>query len=178
MSLDFGYAAPQWGAGLSINGGMDRVVDTKSFALSVSAGAVCTPVPKHLSLGLAVFNIGATTPYLDTMETLSKGPALPLSVRLGTSWKDSLREISYTAALDVVYRDIDERVLVPVGLEIYPIDFLALRIGKEFNHDTEIFNCGLGIYINYLNLNVDISTVYAKFGEFKYLLSLTYRLIS
>ncbi len=186
IALDIGYS--QWenfAFALSVNGIQDRIFDYYAYALSVSAGAVYIAIPEHLIFGFSVLHLGTTTSFLDTTMNWSEGESLPVNSRLGVSWTDMLKSISYTVSLDIVYRNvrdtenpytryIQNRFTVPVGLEIKPIDQLSIRMGKRINMPTEIIDFGAGL--NLYPFAVDISFVIPKLmddTEIKWLTSIS-----
>jgi hypothetical protein len=124
----------------------------------------------------------------DSKGAWGEGEDLPMNSRLGVAWSDRIREIPYTLALDVVYRNvrdksegfsrrIQERFTVPVGLEVQPLPPLFVRMGKRFNHPTEVINFGLGLKLS--TLSFDASFVVPKLvddSQLKWLGSITYNL--
>lgn len=191
LSLDLGYS--QWedfAVALCVNGIQERIDEEVAYAITVSAGLVYIPIPNHLVVGLSALNVGTSTPMLgpDTGNVWGDGEYLPFNSRLGVAWSDTLREFPYTVTMDVVYRNvydkskpfkrhIQDRFTVPVGLEVYLLPPLALRMGKRFNHPTEAFNMGIGLNSN--NLSVDASFVIPKLiddTELKWMTSITYYL--
>lgn len=175
IGLNLGYS--QWenfSIGLSIKGAQDRIFEYYAYALMFSIGAVYIPIPEHLTIGLAVTNIGITTPMLDSVETWGEGEDLPLNARLGIVWTHIFKKMPYTIAFDVVYRNardkdlpftrrIQDRVTVPVGVEVCPISPLAIRMGKRINLSTEIINFGVGLKLKALKL--DASFIIPKYGK-------------
>ncbi len=189
ISLTIGFS--QWedfAFAVNVNGMQDRIYDAYAYAFSFSAGAVYSPIPDKLSLGLSLLNLGTSTPMLgdDSGGDWGEGEELPFNSRLGIVWKDAFREMPYTVALDVVYRNVRDksdaftkhikyRFSVPVGFEIRPLPPLAIRLGKRFNFPTEIINFGIGLNLD--PLAVDASFVIPKLvddAEIKWLTSITF----
>jgi hypothetical protein len=91
-------------------------------------------------------------------------------MRLGAAFSDTLMRLPVTAALDVVYRDVGDKVqkvkniaprlTVPLGVEVWPTEYVALRLGKRINFETELINFGLGF--RFRPLSFDMSFVIAK----------------
>ncbi|MBD3392969.1 MAG: hypothetical protein GF418_12760 [Chitinivibrionales bacterium] len=163
--------------GVCLNGVQERLAEYVSYGLSASAGAVASPLPGKLTIGLSAFHLGTATSMLDTALDWGEGARFPKSGRLGVAWIDTLKTIGYSAALDIVFRNADKRIMVPAGIEIRPIEQVALRIGKRFNHDTEILNLGAGLDI--APLSGDFSFVIPKLVddvELKYRVAVTYTL--
>ena len=193
MSLVIGFS--QWSDfafALCINGTQDRIHDEHAYALSFSGGAVYMPLPDHLTLGLSILYLGTSTPMLgaDSANSWGKGEDLPLNSRFGVSWTDKLKDIPYTAAFDIVYRNVRDRsdrftkyakyrFAFPLGVEVWPLPPLAVRLGKRFNRPTEVINFGVGLKLD--PLSVDASFVVPKLiddAEIKWLTSITYNLRS
>ena len=189
MSLNVGFS--QWSDfafALCFNGTQDRIHDEYAYALSLSAGAVYMAIPERLTLGLSILYLGTSTPMLgaDSANSWGEGEDLPLNSRLGISWTDKLKDIPYTAASDIVYRNVRDRsdrftkyikyrFTFPVGIEVWPLPPLAIRLGKRFNRPTEVINFGIGLKLD--PISVDASFVVPKLiddAEIKWLTSLTY----
>ncbi len=191
ISLAVGFT--QWedfALALSVNGLQDRIHDESAYALTFSAGAVVVPVPERLSLGLSLLNVGFSTPMLgaDSGSVWGEGEKLPLNARFGAAWTDSFKDMPYTVALDVVYRNvrdrsdpftrhIRDRFTVPLGFELWPLPPLAVRMGKRINFPTEIINFGIGFKLE--QLTVDASFVIPRLvddAELKWLTGITWYL--
>jgi hypothetical protein len=138
---------------LCVNGAQDRIFNDAAYALSASLGAVWQPLPGKLTIGLAALHLGGSTSYLDTIEHLGSG-GLPISGRLGIAWQDRFKGIDYCGALDCIYRKTDGRIEVPVGIEVWPLHALALRLGKRFNNDAELLDFGVGLRIEPITVDV------------------------
>jgi hypothetical protein len=96
---------------------------------------------------------------------------------VGGAWCDTTNGIAWNLATDIVYRDDDERIMVPVGIEVWPLKMLALRLGKRFNHDTEGANLGLGVRLPPVSFDVSfVINNYSGDASLKWLLGLTYSL--
>jgi hypothetical protein len=64
-----------------------------------------------------------------------------------------------------------------VGVEVWLIDALALRMGKRFNHEVDHFNLGFGLQL--YELRIDGSIVFSSSdaqADIKRMLALTYEL--
>jgi hypothetical protein len=193
LSLDVGYSHwEDFAFALCFNYMQEHLFDYYAYALSGSAGVLYIPIPDRLFVGLSLTNIRfASTPMVgkDNGSAWGDGERLPLNSRFGLVWSDKIRKIPYTVALDIVYRNVRDRDLpfsryiqdrftVPVGIEVCPIGPLALRLGKRFNHPTEIINFGVGFTVDFLS--TDVSFVIPKLvddAEMKWLANITYYLI-
>jgi hypothetical protein len=177
LSIDAGYAFGPAAVALSFNGVQDRIFDDAAYALTLSGGAIWAPIPDKLSLGIAAFHWGRTTSYLDTNEHFGYNVQLPQTGRVGASWHDRIKSVEYRGAVDVVYRRTDGRFMVPMGIEVWPVDALAVRMGTRLFHDTEHFTLGCGLRLD--PLTVDMSFAFPKYAEdteLKWLLGVTYAL--
>jgi hypothetical protein len=192
VSLDLGFS--QWddlAFAVSVNALQDRIEEEYAYAFTISAGAVFNPVPDRLYCGLSLLNLGIVTSPMnvtDNGKNWGKGERVPFNSRLGLAWKDVLRDIGYTIAFDVVYRNvrdpdlpftryIADRFTFPLGIEVRPVAPLALRIGKRINHATEAISFGLGLDLD--PLTVDASFVIPKLvddSEIKWVTGITYYL--
>ncbi len=158
-SLTAGLVRDEFAAAVTLNGLQDRFgYSTTYYGLSVSGGMGYRLIPGRLNVGVAAFNLGRSKGFLDDPEWRKHG--IPRTLRLGASYNDTLNEMCYAAAIDLVYRDETGEVLVPFGVEVYPLSMLALRLGKRFGHETEVFSIGMGVNLD--NLSVDVSFVPVK----------------
>jgi len=163
--------------GIGANGIQERIGTFTASALSVSAGIGYKVIPGKLNIGAAGFNQGYSTGFMDS-SAVWRNYGLPRVGRFGAGWSDTLKGVlPYTAAVDVVYRDEDKRIMVPLGVEVWPIQYLALRAGACINQGTELFNAGIGL--RWSNFNFDAAFVTSRLVtdyEVKPLFGLTYYL--
>jgi hypothetical protein len=173
-----GFTKGHFSAGLSLNGVQERIAEYSGYAVTAGVGAVFSAYPGKLIFGIsAIHAVGSTTGMLDTSLTWGEGARLPKTGRAGVSWTDTIKKFGYSAAVDAVFRNADRRIMVPVGIEIRPFEQVAIRAGKRFNHDTELFNIGAGLNIQ--PLSFDFSYTVPKLVaeiEPKWCISLTYML--
>lgn len=166
----------------------DRIMHYAAYALSLSVGAVYTPVPGHLSLGLSGQHLLQTSTRMDTTRDWGEGYRLPLTARLGVAWRDTVGPFPYAVSFDIVYRNvrdtskgftenIAERFTVPLGVEFRPLPALGFRMGKRINHPTEIINWGVGVDFDVISINSSfVVPKLVEDTELKWLVSLTYML--
>jgi hypothetical protein len=187
ISLNVGYKNENLGLGLTINGLQERIVTTAAYGVSLSAGIAYWLIPQKLSLGAAVLHMGTTTGFLDETKNFGLGAPLPRSGRAGAAYTDTLFRIPCTVTADVVYRDVGRKITsgsqfasrlnVPVGIEAWPIKYVALRIGKRFNYETEVLTFGAAL--RYAMLSFDMAFVVSSLVsdvDFNPSFSLTYTL--
>jgi hypothetical protein len=146
VALSAGYRWKGLGVALCLVGMQDRIDVNSGYAVTLAAGATYRLLSERLSLGVAGFYPRSLTATRGMLSKEWDGQTvINRTARAGAAWSDSLKTIPYTVALDVVYNDALENVSVPVGLEVWPLRMLAIRIGKRINHDTDKFNFGLGL---------------------------------
>jgi hypothetical protein len=187
LSLGFGYRGEDLGLALCLNGMQERIVSYTGYGISVSAGITYRLIPQKLTLGAAVFHLGSTTGDLDETRYLGGGAPLPRSGRAGAAYSDTLFNIAYTVAADVVYRDVGtrgvpitqlfRRVSVPIGIEAWPTKYIAVRLGKRFNWDTDVLSFGAGLRFAMLSFDMscDVTSLVTDI-EFNPYFALTYTL--
>ncbi|HEX7510842.1 MAG TPA: hypothetical protein VF335_06050 [Chitinivibrionales bacterium] len=170
VSIDAGLAYNRGALALSVNGMQDRIDVYTAYGVSVSVGGIYRLIPEKLTLGAALLNIGTTTGYTDATSNWGEGDRLPRTGRIGAAYTDVVKQVPITVACDVVYRDVGDKLLaakgalpritVPLGVEVWPTEYVAARIGKRFNFETELINCGAGLRLG--PLSFDLSIVLAK----------------
>jgi hypothetical protein len=189
VSMDAGYSYGRGSLALTLNGGQDRIETSTAYCVSVSAGGLYRLIPGKLSIGAALFHLGTSTGYTDATQNWGEGDPLPRSGRFGVAYGDTLKHIPFNAACDVVYRDVGDklsavkgvlpRITVPVGVEVWPNEYIAIRAGKRINFETEVINFGAGVKFN--PLIFDMSFVITKLDkdiEVQPMFQLTYTVTS
>jgi hypothetical protein len=187
LSLCFGYKGENLGLAICLNGMQERIVSSTSYGISVSAGLTYRIIPDRLALGAAVFQLGSTTGGLDETRAFGEGAPLPRSGRAGAAYSDTLLGIGYTVTGDIVYRDVGykvtslsqlgNRISVPVGVEAWLTRYIALRIGKRFNYDTDVLSVGAGLRFAMLSFDMACAvTSLVSDIEFNPYFALTYTL--
>jgi hypothetical protein len=187
VSLCVGYKNENLGLGLTVNGLQERIVTTTAYGISLSAGFSYWLIPQKMSLGASVLNMGTTTGFLDETKKLGQGAPLPRSGRAGAAYADTLLGIPYTVAADIVYRDVGRKITsarqvfnrlnVPIGIEAWPIKYVAVRLGKRFNYETEILSFGAAL--RYAMISLDMAFVVSSLVsdvDFNPSFALTYNL--
>jgi hypothetical protein len=170
VSLAAGLRRERYGIAITVSGMQDRIGVSTAYGVSMSAGAAYLAVPGKLSLGLGLLNEGTTTGYTDDTKQWGEGDRMPRCARLGAAYTDTLRRVPITAAVDFVYRDVGDKVqaaknvvprmTLPVGVEVWPTEYVALRMGKRINFETEIINFGVGF--RFQPISFDMSFIIAK----------------
>jgi hypothetical protein len=183
VSFAGGLKRERFALAIAVSGMQDRIGVSTAYGVAVSAGAAYRAIPGKLSLGLGLLNEGTTTGYTDETSKWGDGDRMPRSARFGAAYTDTLRRIPFTAALDVVYRDVGDklhavkgiapRMTLPVGIEVWPLEYIAVRMGKRINFETEVINVGVGF--RFRPLSFDMSFVIANLdNEVKPAFGLTY----
>jgi len=185
-SVNFGVIVNNFGFGITLNGLEERIASSTAYGLSVSAGLTYA-INNKLNFGLSALQLGATTGYDETSANLGQGYALPRSGRMGLAFSDSIFHMGYAVTGDMVYRDVGvkgeslsnriNRVSVPVGIEFWPTSFAAIRLGKRFNFDTELFTVGAGLSLSVLTCDIAVAVAkYVDDYEARPFIDLTYTL--
>ncbi|KMQ50812.1 hypothetical protein CHISP_2335 [Chitinispirillum alkaliphilum] len=158
-SFTAGFIRDDFAAAITLNGLQDRFGHSATYhGLSFSGGITYRLIPGKLELGLAGFNVGRSKGFLDDQHWRNHG--IPRTLRAGGAWSDKINDMPYTVTSDLVYRDETGQLLLPVGVELYTLPSLAVRLGKKFFHDTDIFTAGIGINLD--NIALDLSFVPTK----------------
>ncbi|MBD3316098.1 MAG: hypothetical protein GF344_09945 [Chitinivibrionales bacterium] len=193
FSLDVGYVwYERIAAAIALGGVHDRIETNAAFAWALSFGGAFKVIPGKLNVGLALINPQAeidregenplrvfwgSTNYLDTTNEWDSGARMPMTFRTGGFWTDTIRALPYSAAMDVVYRGVDGRIMVPVGVEVRPVAPLAVRMGKRFGHDSEVLNLGVGLSLEPVAFDMAFSIPkLVNDAELKWLISVSYDL--
>ena len=173
VSLAAGLRRERFGLAVNVSGMQDRIGVSTAYGVSLSAGAAYIAIPGKLSLGLGLLNEGKTTGYTEDTEKWGQGDRMPRSARMGAAYSDTLKQVPFAVALDVVYRDVGDklkraknavpRMTAPVGVEVWPTEYVAIRMGKRINFETEIINFGAGF--RFRPMSFDMSFVIAKLYE-------------
>ena len=185
LSIDAGYKFDRGAIALTISGMQERIETSSRFGYSISAGGLYRVVPGKLTAGLALLNEGKTTAFTYNIDEQGEQENLPRSGRLGLAYTDTLKSFPVNVACDVVYRDVGDkvrtvadivpRITVPVGLEVWPTNYVAVRVGKRLNFETEIINFGAGL--RFQPLTFDMAFVITQLQgdvEVKPMFGLTY----
>jgi hypothetical protein len=193
LSINGGYKSERGAIALTVNGMQERIETSSRYGYSVSIGGLYRLIPNKLCVGLAMLNEGKTTAFTysstvtGTIDEQGEQENLPRSGRLGFAYSDTLGRIPINAACDIVYHDergatysgksVASRTTLPLGVEVWPTDYVALRLGKRINFETEVVNFGAGL--RFRPLNFDMAFVVSQFQgdiEVKPMFGLTYAL--
>ncbi len=178
LSLQIGWKSGRYAVGASVNGLQHHLFHSNAYGVSASGGAVVTILPKKLIAGISVIQAGGYYSgfYMTQFEVNRR--IMPAMGRIGLGWNDTvIGRLPVTLFLDAVYSSNFHTVMIPAGVEIRPLHALAIRLGKRFNHETELLTTGVGIY--WENLAFDASFIpYTLQGdlESKWLIGLRYSL--
>ncbi len=177
--LSGGFKKEAYAFGLSINGIQNKIGEYTSYGVTGSVGAIFNLIPEKLYVGVSVFNFGRNTTFLDTTRSLSDDH-LPLTFRSGLSWSDKLKmKYPYTFAVDVVYSKNYERIIIPVGMEFWIHPAFAIRIGKRFNFEDDMFSLGTGLRFDNLGFDAAFTpTVTVSDVGMKWSMGISYYLAS
>ncbi len=174
--LGGGFIKDNYSAALAFTGIQSKIGEYMSYGICGNAGIMVTLIDKKLYAGAAALNIGRNSSYFDKHNL--NLDYLPFTVRGGASWNDTLnKKYAYSVAADVVYSKNYETVMVPVGVEFWLFPVLAVRAGKRFNFESDLFSIGVGLKVT--NLTFDVSFIPTRTGDdvgLKWSSGLTYSL--
>jgi hypothetical protein len=176
ISLNAGFINDRLGLGLALNGLQEQIGTATAYGVSASAGLVYALTP-NIELGAAGLHLGTTTGFTDATRNFGQGYPLPRSARAGVAYCDTLlhlpgflgwlRHLPYSVSGDVVYRDVGlggtpvsqrlNRVTVPLGIEVRPTSYVAVRLGKRLNDDSELLTFGGGLHWSMLSFDFAIA---------------------
>jgi hypothetical protein len=186
--LDGGFAfeSGRAAAGATLNFFQQRTHDQIYRAWTLSPGIVYRLVPGKVNLAASLDNFirldTARSPWYRTPRAWYEGArALPRYARVGGAWTDTLRAavIPFTLACDVVYSEVYDLVMVPIGAEAWVTPYLAARAGVRINHPTDKAHFGAGVRWSNIMFDFDYGItqpVASAALESKWLFGLTYTL--
>ncbi|MBN1980245.1 MAG: hypothetical protein JW795_01855 [Chitinivibrionales bacterium] len=173
--------------GICINGSQDRIFDFRAYSLTFGIGIFAQPLTDQLTVGLALLHAGTTKPMASSFDSSSwgKGEHLPTTGRIGILWHDTISTSAYSISADVVYRTVrdhsrpfshrlGDRLTLPIGVEVQPFPNTSVRLGKRFNHPTELMTFGFGL--QHSMAIVDVSCVIPRLvgnTEFRWMTGVT-----
>lgn len=177
-SFSIGLRRNRFAVAIAANGIQHRIAEKTSYGLTASGGAVFELIYGKLNAGAAFIHVaGRNTGFLENDNSLFNNE-LPQSIRGGIAWHDTLKgTVPYSAAIDIAYSKNYETVMVPAGIEAWILPLLSLRIGKRFNHPTDILTAGIGL--KWKNINFDAAFVPCNLEgdkDIKWTMGFTYRL--
>ena len=181
-----GYICGRLAAGSSLNFFQERIGDQTYHALTWSPGILFQLIPNSLTVGASLLHYlrldtTGSRWYRTPAAWYQTARGLPRYARAGIAWSDTLRRwtLPYTAACDVVYSDVYERFMVPIGAEVWLLPSIAARAGVHLHHPTEIAHFGVGLRWSSLAFDFDYGIAKLVSGadlETKWLFGLTYSL--
>jgi len=179
-ALGVGYIRDNLSAGIGLNMAEDRIwVEAHYIAFALSAGLGYKLLDKKLNLGAAGFYVvGWSRGYGDNASaSVWQEGRIPRFARAGAAWMDTLKSFPYTAAADVVYRDEDGSLTVPVGISVRVLPVIDLRVGKRIGWESEILSLGIGLNIDRIAFDAAfVPSVLVSDYEIKWSMALTYTL--
>ena len=181
VSLSAAMKKNKTGLALMATGMQERIMSYTRYGYSLSAGATYSLIPGRLLLGAAGLHLLSTmTAFTYGADETGSIESVPRTLRVGAGYSDTVKNLPLQVNCDIVYRDKGtgvSRFSVPVGIEVRPTDYIALRIGKRFNFETDVINFGAGLQL--APLTFDFSIVVSKLYtdiEYRPMFSLTYSL--
>ena len=175
FSLNIGMRSDEFLSwGVTFGTAFDRFDGEVAYALIFGAGITYDLFDHKLKLGASAINWGLTTPmWGEGDETFGHGEALPSSIRLGAAYTQYIGQVRLMGSADMVYThvfesrdsiesDFGNRIAVPLGIEVSPIDWATIRVGKRINGGSDIINFGLGFNNDWIA--ADLSFVIHSYG--------------
>lgn len=166
IALNAGFINDRLGIGLTVNGLQEQIGTSAAYGISASLGLVYT-LTRNITLGAAGLHLGTSTGFTDDTRKLGKGYPLPRSARAGAAFTDTIYRVPFTVTGDIVYRDVglkvvhlsqlEPRVTVPLGIEVWPTSYVAIRAGKRLNDDSQLFTFGAGLHWSMLSFDLAIT---------------------
>ena len=177
-ALSAGYIRDDIAAGVSFSMADDRIwADNNYGAIALSFGLGYRMFDGKLGLGAAWMNAAAWSRGFAGEGSQWRGGRVPVFARVGAAWSDTRWSFPYTAAADVVYRDEDGTISVPVGLEVKVLPYISLRIGKRIGWENEVLSLGIGFNMDRLSFDAAfVPTVFVDDYEMKWSMGFTYNM--
>jgi hypothetical protein len=184
----FTFCDGRFAFGNSLNFYHEQLYDNVLRAWTWSPGIVFRLIQDRVTLGASMLNYvrldTVLSPWYKTPKAWYQGAwGLPRYARAGVAWTDTLRSESmpFTLACDFVYSDVYDRLLVPIGGELWITPYLAARAGMQINHPTDRVHFGAGVRWSNIVFDFDYGITQPVAGadiESKWLFALTYNLKS
>jgi hypothetical protein len=173
-----GFVRESFAAGVSALMAQERIWIANTYnAYTLSAGLGYKLFDGKLNLGAAGFHgfSKAESKGFDDNAFVKHDGLVPRFARAGAAWTDTVKTFPFTAAADIVYRDEDKTISVPVGAEVWVLPCIALRAGKRFGWESEIFSLGIGFNIDQISFDAAfVPSVFVDDYELKWSMGLSY----
>jgi hypothetical protein len=179
-----GYIIGRLAASSSINFFQERIGDQSWHAFTWCPGVLFELVPNSITIGASLshyLRVDTTgRPWYTTpVAWYRSARGFPRYARAGVAWRDTVRRwtMPFTAACDFVYSDVYQRLMTPLGAEVWVLPSLAARAGVCINHPADIVHFGVGIQLQNMRFDFDYGISHAVSDvEAKWLFGLTYSL--
>jgi len=172
ISLVVGYhRTKRFDWAISAGLAFDKFLDEIAYAFIMNGGFIWKVLDDDLRIGLSFNNFGTTTPMINEGrgERWGSGEKLPTTIRSGVQYSNSIKSLRFSVAGDVLYwhiydenqgraKNAGDRLQFPLGLEISPANWIAIRAGKTLGADYNIVNFGLGLNANFLEFDLGAAT--------------------
>jgi len=167
------HRAKKFDWAFSVGFAFDKFLDETAYAFIMNGGFLWKLLDDDLRFGLAFNNFGNTTPMInENGEKWGGGEKLPTSIKSGAAYSWKIKSVDFCAAGDILYwhlydqqegkvANFGKRLQVPLGLEISPANFIAVRGGKTLLADYNVVNFGIGI--NTKSIDFDIAAAINKY---------------
>jgi hypothetical protein len=168
--LGANFAAPVYerlSAGINLKFMTERAAGYSAEAMSTDIGFFYRFGDDLTAVGLSINNLGFVLSGFSSGDVTEHKDDLPLSIRAGVA--HSLRELPVIASLDAVWPN-DNDLYVNVGLEVYKLQPLFLRLGYSTfgeNYKTESNSSELGGFS--FGFGVDVEEFHISYAFVPYL---------
>ncbi|MBN1131362.1 MAG: hypothetical protein JXA71_20415 [Chitinispirillaceae bacterium] len=183
-----GYQRERFATGHAFSWLSERIGDYTINAVTYSTGVTYRIIPGSLVAGASLVHYlrfdSARTPWTRAPRGWYRDAVgLPRMVRGGIAWTDTLVSgVPSTVAADLLYRDFDDRLVMPTGVEVWVLPSIAARAGKRlFDPRGDLLHAGCGIRWRSLAFDFDYGFSRPVKGatlEPKWLFGLTYSIPS
>ncbi len=146
--------------GISLKGIQEKIGDESASGISCDIGGLVF-INNRMNFGFSVSNMG----YLSKMK--NESDQLPLSGRVGISYKDVVKDNDYIMGLDVSYMT-DNDINISFGTEFILMKAIAFRAGYTYKlngQDIDNGLFGLGAGIGYTIDRYQFDYAYVPYGD-------------
>jgi hypothetical protein len=161
LNMDYARAfGPHLSLGVSINGGYGKTQSSHLWVTSASFGLLYSPY-SGISYGIAYKGVGWRIRYsFDSTSTTLLRENQVRTLQMGVTMKFPRSPfkpplLTLTAVNEKNFRE--NGVGYKAGIEIFPVQFLGLRIGYHVNNTSAAARYGAGLRLNGLQLDYAIS---------------------
>jgi len=147
LSLFTGLRHSRYSVGIAANALPHFIGGENAFAVSASGGVSALVIPGKLTVGAALLQAGRYHRGFYSKEFSAHRDSMSTMVRAGAAYNDIIKgALPFTVTADIEYEYGEDRLMVPAGIEFRPLEPVAIRIGKRFNHYSDVMTFGIGLH--------------------------------